>query len=540
MKCIKCGSQIPDNGKFCLECGEKIVENPKMQKVLMKCSVCNGEMEMEEDSQNLICPYCGSKELIIDSDAVAVEKIKSKTYKEIEFAKIKNESDRELRREEREMRENYKKSKFAKVTMIFFFIALIATIVGFSTGHVFMAIITLLQCGAFAVSWMMGMQIIKEKFKYLHMLVAFAGFALVVLYMFGPSKSSSKKYEEMIWPSKGLATYVPKPETEYGLISINDEKRFFARIEKMDEDAFKEYKEQCKAFGYIVEAEEDNDSYSAYNSEGVKIDLKLWDKSESVDIEVEESKSKSKYTWPGSELAKRISKPKSEYGTVESDSSQNFVIYIAKTSKDEFWKYVEECEQRGFVADYNKGDNSYYAYDNEGYYINLKYQGNETFRLEVKSPDKLVEEQKVAEELKAMADGTYDKSDEEEPLSENEETDDVLDAEEVIDSEETETEEAKEEVGNEEKKLINGVDADLVAFLDEYEAFMDEYVAFMKKYNSSNDATGMLGDYLKILDRYSDFAKKADGYNNENMSASDLKYYTERMLKIEKKLLSAY
>ena len=38
-------------------------------------------MEIDPSKQEAVCPYCGAKELICDSDAVAVEKIKSSTFK---------------------------------------------------------------------------------------------------------------------------------------------------------------------------------------------------------------------------------------------------------------------------------------------------------------------------------------------------------------------------------------------------------------------------------------------------------------------------
>ena len=52
----------------------------------MKCKNCNATMEIDPSKQEAVCPYCGAKELICDSDAVAVEKIKSSTFKEIEYA----------------------------------------------------------------------------------------------------------------------------------------------------------------------------------------------------------------------------------------------------------------------------------------------------------------------------------------------------------------------------------------------------------------------------------------------------------------------
>ena len=50
----------------------------------MKCNECGGTLELNEDRDIICCPYCGSKELIEESDEVKIERIKSKERIEIE------------------------------------------------------------------------------------------------------------------------------------------------------------------------------------------------------------------------------------------------------------------------------------------------------------------------------------------------------------------------------------------------------------------------------------------------------------------------
>lgn len=86
-----------------------------------------------------------------------------------------------------------------------------------------------------------------------------------------------------------------------------------------------------------------------------------------------------------------------------------------------------------------------------------------------------------------------------------------------------------------------GVDPELKAFLDSYEAFVDEYVDIMKKYSEdSSDVTGMLGDYLNALEQLAEFEEKVEAYDTEKMSAADLAYYLEVTSRCTKKLLSVY
>jgi len=88
---------------------------------------------------------------------------------------------------------------------------------------------------------------------------------------------------------------------------------------------------------------------------------------------------------------------------------------------------------------------------------------------------------------------------------------------------------------------VNGVDPDLVAFLDSYEAFIDEYVVFMEQYlDDPGNAVSMLSDYMDIMLKYEDFAQKVDKYNADSMSTEDAKYYLEVINRCNQKMLEIY
>lgn len=83
MYCNNCGQEVPNNSGFCPSCGAKI--NPQNQTaqdaqsteprtIKLRCKNCNATMEVDASKQEAVCPYCGAKEKILDSDAVAVEK----------------------------------------------------------------------------------------------------------------------------------------------------------------------------------------------------------------------------------------------------------------------------------------------------------------------------------------------------------------------------------------------------------------------------------------------------------------------------------
>lgn len=86
----------------------------------------------------------------------------------------------------------------------------------------------------------------------------------------------------------------------------------------------------------------------------------------------------------------------------------------------------------------------------------------------------------------------------------------------------------------------SGVDPELKAALDDYEAFMDKYIAFMKKYESDpGNAISMIGEYTEIVAQYAEYVEKIDAYEKKKneMSTEDWKYYLDVTNRVEKKMI---
>lgn len=66
-------------------------EKTQVQSVI--CSNCGGQLEINILKDSVECPFCGTNyltaDLLNESDSVKIEKIKSQTYKEVEFDKLK-------------------------------------------------------------------------------------------------------------------------------------------------------------------------------------------------------------------------------------------------------------------------------------------------------------------------------------------------------------------------------------------------------------------------------------------------------------------
>ena len=113
MYCFKCGKSIPDGARFCQYCGSSTTGNEtNIKSVRFICKGCNSVMDITTDSQIIKCPCCGSSELIIESDNVTIERIRSKTVLEHQKSDHELELEKlyyEERREERKKSENGKK-----------------------------------------------------------------------------------------------------------------------------------------------------------------------------------------------------------------------------------------------------------------------------------------------------------------------------------------------------------------------------------------------------------------------------------------------
>lgn len=80
---------------------------------------------------------------------------------------------------------------------------------------------------------------------------------------------------------------------------------------------------------------------------------------------------------------------------------------------------------------------------------------------------------------------------------------------------------------------------DFKALMDEYEAFFDEYIAFMENFDETSSDVQMMLDYTSMLTRYAQAMEALDEIDEEELTDEDVLYYTEVMLRIQRKLAEA-
>lgn len=100
-----------------------------MKTIKLKCEKCGAKLEVNSDLDKIQCNYCGN-EILIDDEATTVKRVEDAKLK---ARKNNHEQDLKERQDNLEQqinekkilekanaKENFKKSKFSKVLLVFF------------------------------------------------------------------------------------------------------------------------------------------------------------------------------------------------------------------------------------------------------------------------------------------------------------------------------------------------------------------------------------------------------------------------------------
>ena len=79
MECTVCGANNAKKNRFCFSCGAELSsDNSSSNQTQIKsliCKGCGGHLDFNNNDTVLFCPFCGSKELVIESDNVKIHKM---------------------------------------------------------------------------------------------------------------------------------------------------------------------------------------------------------------------------------------------------------------------------------------------------------------------------------------------------------------------------------------------------------------------------------------------------------------------------------
>ncbi len=177
-------------------------------------------------------------------------------------------------------------------------------------------------------------------------------------------------YGDIIWPTSGFASTIPKPLSTKGIISINRDEYFSADIQYMTKEDLRNYFEQCKQYGYNLNIRELSQKiYESKNQNGDRLSLR-YDGGNVVSITVEQGRKKSQFS--------ELSNSQSNDNQVSNNEDEKV--------KQEFQKTMKEVEQRlqqqketGINPKFQKLVDDYLRFMLADYWVKgVKYKANPT------------------------------------------------------------------------------------------------------------------------------------------------------------------
>lgn len=276
-----------------------------------------------------------------------------------------------------------KKGKFGKVLIGFSVFGLLACSVAFNDEKTTAGIVAVIMTVLFVSSYLMGRGIIKEPKKGVRLLSAIIAFVLVIPYfnLYSADINRAKKFN---WNDIVLHEIIPEPASDIGEIFLNSDLSLSIDIHKISQSEYSKYVYECKAFGYNIDIIKDDNSFSAYSKEGFYLSIS-YNQKNIMDINLDAPIEMNYFEWPQSGVAKLVPLPQSDIGKIEWENSEGFLIKVGNTKIEDYKAYVEKCSDSGFDVDYQKDEKQYYAYDSNGNYICVEYEGNNIMSIMVEA-----------------------------------------------------------------------------------------------------------------------------------------------------------
>lgn len=327
---------------------------------------------------------------------------------------------------------------------------------------------------------------------------------LAVIVVGGVALSVGGDGEKIVWSDMVLGDMLPEPPANKGEIYTNSSENLDIEINDISDKQYADYVDACEKMGFAVEAETTSYTYSAYHTDGYKLNLSHYSKNMSIHLEA--PMEIGSISWPTSAVGQLLPTPESTVGKFLYEYADSFAVYIGNTNISDYAEYIAACSACGFIVDYYKSDKVYYADNTDGYHIWVEYKGNNIMYISIASPD--------------------------------EKTDIPTQPSTQATTENTTSDTYAEPSTSENTANLASLRSDFKEAMDSYEEFMDEYVAFMKKYADSDGTNlSILADYAKYMSKYADMIKKFEKWESEDLNAAETAYYIEVQSRVAKKLL---
>lgn len=210
---------------------------------------------------------------------------------------------------------------------------------------------------------------------------------LIRFFSSNTSQISQEDVKEPVkWGDMFLSEYFPEPVlTNAFVYSNSNEKCNIGQIE-CSQSEYYAYCRKCKEWGFDYEIiEEDDNWFTAYNSEGYKVHV--FYNCDKLSVELYAPMEMSEFNWPVSEIGKIVPVPQSTYGKISWEYDSGFLIYIGNMSYEDFNEYANLLYKSGFNINDRKDDLYFWADNADGYHIRIEYEGFNIVWLRADAPD---------------------------------------------------------------------------------------------------------------------------------------------------------
>jgi len=209
---------------------------------------------------------------------------------------------------------------------------------------------------------------------------------IVILFSKGKNEST-KKYEDIVWDKLVLGSKLPEPTKLYGEIGVDLETGLLVTLLNFSKEDYIKYKEKCIKENFIIEKDETDETYVAFNDEGYLVRLVYSTKGFNIHLDAPEEMAE--IEWPTTGLATLVPIPSSSNGRIPFNNNNDFIVHLSNMSKDDLNSYKEQCKEVGFNDVDLEGSGVYRAKDKSGNELHLIYLGFNNIEIAISSDNSL-------------------------------------------------------------------------------------------------------------------------------------------------------
>lgn len=321
-----------------------------------------------------------------DEDVLEVDEIYEAIKVRVAEAK-KKANQRYVSQQSEATANEFKKTKFRIVLVAFAVISVLFCMLAFQNGRILAGIVSALMVGLFLTAFLMGSGVINERVRNFRLVPAILAFLLFVPYFSLSSNNYDSqdfnaddykdKVQEISWENLALGEKLPDFGYNKAEVVWDTDDNLILYFYDMESSKYESYIEECKKFGYTIDAEDSGANYTAYNQEGYYLHLQYLDFTDDkkLTIDLENPVESNQIIWPSSDLVKDLPIPQSLVGEVSTENSEAYAVYLVEIEPSYFSEYVSLCMDNGFNIDYSKSDTYFSAENDDGISLTIEYEG---------------------------------------------------------------------------------------------------------------------------------------------------------------------